>query len=322
MQATTPPANSTSPATCSGPAVSVIIPVYNRSRYLTQAIDSALNQTLPPAEIIVVDDGSTDNTPDVMGSYGHRIRSVRQTNAGVSAARNTGLRMAEGDLIAFLDSDDIWLPQKLELQVKRFMAEPDIGAVHCGVMDIDAEGNPLNRHPDGLEGWLAKEMLLIRGPSILCPGSTGLISRAALEVAGEFDVGISAAEDWDFFYRIALRYKIGYVPEVLMYYRHHGANGHRNLSKFEYGSLLAFAKAFENAPPEIAKLRRQSFGNLHMNLAGSFFQAKQYGKFIRHLGLSLWLTPHNSRHVLSFFYRKCRAASKSAHTPPIRSTLS
>ena len=99
------------------PKVSVIIPTYNRSLSVREAIESVLAQTYRDFELIVVDDGSADNTPSVLGSFGERIRGIRQANAGVSAARNAGIRAAKGEWVAFLDSDDLWVPQKLERQM-------------------------------------------------------------------------------------------------------------------------------------------------------------------------------------------------------------
>src|SRR3954470_1810603 len=117
--------------------VSVIIPTYNYARYLPQAIDSALGQTHAPLEVIVVDDGSTDDTPRVLEAYASRIRVIRQANQGAGAARNAGIAAARGEYVAFLDSDDLWRRDKLELQLARFREEPDLGLVHAGVETVD-----------------------------------------------------------------------------------------------------------------------------------------------------------------------------------------
>src|SRR3990167_8128796 len=119
------------------PRVSVVIPTYNYARYLPQAIDSVLGQTYPHIEVVVVDDGSTDESRDVLRAYGSRIRWVQQERQGVSAARNRGVRESRGDLVAFLDADDRWLPTKLERQVARWCNEPELGLVHAGEEIID-----------------------------------------------------------------------------------------------------------------------------------------------------------------------------------------
>ena len=117
------------------PKVSVVIPSYNLGRLLTQAIDSVLAQTVVPSEIIVVDDGSTDDTQVRLEPYSGRIRCIRQGNRGVSAARNRGIREASGQLIAFLDADDVWHPRKLELQLAAFEDRPDLGLLGTGQFD-------------------------------------------------------------------------------------------------------------------------------------------------------------------------------------------
>lgn len=303
------------------PTVSVVIPTYNQSQYLGQAIASALNQTRPPLEIIVVDDGSTDDTPAVLAGYGDRIRSVRQANAGVAAARNAGLGLASGDLLALLDSDDIWLPQKLERQVEQFVAHPELGLVHCGVVNVDGNGHPLAEYLDGMAGWVAPEMLLFRRAVVLGGGSATVVSRAVIETVGDFDVNLPPSEDWDFYYRVASRFPIGFVPELLVHYRLHGANGHLNIARMERAMMQGFAKAFHHPAPKIARLRRHAYGNLRMNLAGSYFQAGQYKAFLRHLGLSLWSRPRNISHVLGYF-RRWQQRRRAVESPAITSTRS
>lgn len=120
--------------------VSVILPTYNRARIVQRAIDSALAQTCPSIEIVVVDDGSTDDTPSVLARYDARVRVIRQRNAGVAAARNTGLSHAKGEFIAFLDSDDYWLPWKVEAEMAVLRAHPDVGLVWTDMSAEDANG--------------------------------------------------------------------------------------------------------------------------------------------------------------------------------------
>ena len=122
--------------------VTVIIPVFNGEAWVRQAIDSARGQTVPPLEVIVVDDGSTDGTPAILAEYGTKIRAIRTTNEGVAAARNTGLRMAQGEFIAFLDADDVWHPRKLERQLRAMTASPRVGLVGTQVFSWPAQTMP------------------------------------------------------------------------------------------------------------------------------------------------------------------------------------
>jgi glycosyltransferase involved in cell wall biosynthesis len=300
------------------PLVSVIIPNYNYARFLPQAIQSVLAQSYPHHEIVVVDDGSTDDSRTVLRSYGERIRFIEQRNQGVSAARNRGVAESRGELIAFLDADDVWLPLKLERQVQRALDEPKPGLVHCGVEEIDEKGARLQTHLDGLEGSVAKDLLLFERPVILGGGSGILIPRATFEAVGGFDERLSTSADWDFYCRIALNQPVGFVPEVLMQYRVHGTNMHSNVKAMERDMLLAYSKAFSAAHPEIQTIRRQCYGNLHITLAGSFFRSGQYYDFARHALKSIWLTPDNLTRVLGFpvrwWNRRGRSAGKVAVT--------
>jgi len=281
--------------------ISVIIPAYNYARYLNQAIESVLGQTLSPHEVIVVDDGSTDDTATVLAAYRERVCVLRQPNQGVAAARNYGARTATGELLAFLDADDYWLHHKLELQRDRFLADPDLGLVHCGYEEVDVSGNMLgHKYLQGLEGWVADEMLLFSRPVILGGGSGFLLPRKTFFTLGGFDERLSTSADWDLFQRIARRARVGFVPEVLLRYRRHGSNMHGNVRAMEHDMLLAYQKAFAEGGPALRHLRRRCYGNLHTALAGSFLAAGQPWACLRHAAQGLLLTPQNLTRYLAY----------------------
>lgn len=282
------------------PLVSVVIPNHNYARFLSQTIESVLAQSYGNVEIVVVDDGSTDDSIAILRGYKEHVRWVEQPNQGVATARNRGVTESDGELVAFLDADDVWLPQKLVRQVQRFLDEPELGLVHCGVEDINEMGAPLRSHTDGLQGWVAKDLLLFKRPVILGGGSGTLIPRATFEKVGGFDERLSTSADWDLYCRIALSQPVGFVPEVLMQYRVHGANMHANIISMEHDMLLAYSKAFDIHNAEIQTIRRRCYGNLHINLAGSFFRSGRYFDFARHALKSVWLTPDNLAHVFGF----------------------
>lgn len=271
--------------------VSVVIPTYNYARFLGEAIDSALAQTRPALEVIVVDDGSTDATSEVLAAYGDRIRVLRQQNQGVAAARNAGIAAARGEYLAFLDSDDAWYPQKLERQMPRFERDPSLGLVHCGSETIDADGRTLATSVAGLEGHVA-EALLRLDREVIFPLGTSIVvpKRVAVELGG-FDVRLPPSEDWDFCYRLTSRYAIGYVAEVLVRYRLHGSGIHMNIPGMERAMLLALEKAF--ADPSVQSLRNASYGRLHRVLAGCYFQTHDAGGFARNALKSLRYDPRN-----------------------------
>ncbi|MDD2388677.1 MAG: glycosyltransferase [Desulfobacterales bacterium] len=207
------------------PKVSVIIPTYNRARLLEEAIDSVLSQTFTGYELIVVDDGSTDDTGEVLASCEDRIRVIRQNNQGVSSARNAGIASASGDLITFLDSDDLWLPDKLIRQVEFFQQTPD--ALICQTEEIWIRNgirvNPKKRH--------RKRSGMIFEPSLklcLVSPSAVMIRRSLFDKVGIFDEDLPACEDYDLWLRISCRYPVYLIDEPLIVKR----GGHQDqLSK-------------------------------------------------------------------------------------------
>lgn len=273
--------------------ISVVIPTYNYGRFIREAIDSALSQTYPPLEVIVVDDGSTDDTPQVLASYGDRIRAIRQENQGVGAARNAGIAAARGEYIAFLDSDDILKPTKLERDVARFEANPAIGLVHCGAESFGNDGRTISVSMTGLEGWVAPELLGLDREVITAPGSGIAVPKRVAEEIGGYDARLQPSEDWDFCYRIAVRYRVAFVPEVLVKYRLHGAGIHLNVPRMENGMLMALEKAFQSPDPAVQAMRNHSYGRIHRVLAGCYFQSREPRKFLRHTFKSLRYDPRN-----------------------------
>lgn len=290
------------------PLVSVVIPNYNYAHYLPQAIDSVLSQSYPRVEVIVVDDGSKDESTTIVEKYGERVRLIRQQNQGVAAARNRGVAESSGEFIAFLDADDVWLPTKLERQVARFQNEPNLGLVHCGVEEIDENGAYLRTCLDGLEGQVAADLLLLKRAVILGGGSALMVPREVFTTIGGFDVRLSTSADWDLFYRLAAHRPVGFVHEVLVGYRMHGSNMHGNIRLMEHDMLLAYSKAFSDAEPEMQRLRRKCYGALHLTLAGSYFRSGKHLDFTRHMLKSLWRTPESLIYALAFPARYRRRA--------------
>jgi len=296
-------------------SVSVVVPAFNHATFLPEALESVFAQSVPPREVIVVDDGSTDGTAEVLSRYGGRVRVVRQLNRGVAAARNVGAAAASGDLLAFLDADDAWLPAKLERQVARLAAGPEFGLVHCGMEEVDGQGRHLGVRVDGMQGWVSQEMLLFRRGVILGAGSTAMVRRGAFWELGGFDERLSTSADWDLCYRVGRRYQVGFVPEALVRYRVHGGNMHRNVHVMASDMLKAYANAFSELDPEVQRLRRLAYGRLHSMLAGSFFRSGEYRQFVRHALVSVALQPGRLGYFAGYpvrALRRCLSASRVA----------
>jgi glycosyltransferase involved in cell wall biosynthesis len=195
------------------PQVSVIIPTYNRGRVIKEAIDSVLAQDYTEFELIVVDDGSTDHTSDVLDSYRNVIKVLSQKNKGVSAARNRGISEAYGKFIAFLDSDDLWLPQKLSTQVEFFNQTSD--ALICQTEEVWVRNgirvNPKKRHkkPSGMIFIPSLELCLVSPSAVM-------IQRSLFDRVGEFDETLPACEDYDLWLRISCRFPIHLIDTPLI----------------------------------------------------------------------------------------------------------
>lgn len=219
------------------PLVSVIVPCYNQAHFLRAAVDSALAQTYPRVEVVVVDDGSSDDTPQVCESYGDRIVTVRQENSGLSAARNAAIDASKGEFIVLLDSDDVLLPHCVESRMA-FMEDPEVGIVTGYYREIDGEGNLLPRIPEvrrvsGLRHFY-QTVKRNWGPPV-----SWTIRRRALETCGRFDPFLKSCEDWDLLIRISSRYRIAYDPTVGAHYRQLPTSMSRNnMVMYDAGSRV------------------------------------------------------------------------------------
>jgi glycosyltransferase involved in cell wall biosynthesis len=195
------------------PQVSVIIPTYNRGWIIKEAIDSVLAQDYTELELIVVDDGSTDHTSDVLDSYRDVIKVFSQKNKGVSAARNRGIAEASGKFIAFLDSDDLWLSQKLSVQIEFFNQTPD--ALICQTEEVWIRNglrvNPKKRHkkPSGMIFKPSLELCLVSPSAVM-------IQRSLLDSVGKFDETLPACEDYDLWLRISCRFPVHLIDAPLI----------------------------------------------------------------------------------------------------------
>ena len=195
------------------PFVSVIIPTYNRAWILNEAIESVLAQDFKDFELTIVDDGSTDSTRDLLAKYEHTIRIIKKDNGGVSSARNSGIRSSKGDLIAFLDSDDLWLPRKLSNQVNLFRSNPHILISQTEEIWIrnGKRVNPGKRHQK-VSGMIFENSLDL----CLVSPSAVMMHRKIFDDIGLFDENLPACEDYDLWLRISSRYPVHLIDTPLI----------------------------------------------------------------------------------------------------------
>lgn len=245
------------------PKVSVIIPTYNQVCFLREAIDSVLEQTFSDFEVLVVDDGSTDNTAEVIEAVSDlRVRYIRQDNQGQGGARNTGLSASKGEYIAFLDSDDRFLPDKLESQIHVLDDREEVGLVAGGWVFIDAQGkNLFERHP-----WVALSDLGVRTWLYGCPFAVHsvLVRRSWLEQVSGFDDDrqLRGTEDWDLWLRLAYAgCHMAWIKRVVCSYRIHSTNTIRDASNKAQGIISVLDKFFSNPdlPLELRALEDHAY---------------------------------------------------------------
>ena len=193
--------------------ISVIVPTYNRAHQLPRTLDSILCQSCSPKEIIVVDDGSTDETLALMTSEYPEIVFIQQQNTGVSSARNVGIKRASGDWIAFLDSDDEWLPEKLEIQMKALYENPEIKICHTNEIWIrnGKRVNPKKKH-EKFGGWIFQKCL----PLCCISPSSVIIHKSIFKEIGLFDYSLPVCEDYDLWLRITARNPVLYIEEPFL----------------------------------------------------------------------------------------------------------
>lgn len=261
------------------PLISVIIPAYNAETHVHTAVASALNQTYRDLEVIVTDDGSTDDTAAVVASCAAkdpRVRLLRQSNLGVAAARNRAIAAARGELIAPLDADDFWLETKLEAQVQRMVAGgPSMGLVTTWWMDVDERGRTIDLSSRyRAEGRLFELLLYC---NFVGNASVPLIRRECLDRVGVYDPsfrehGGEGCEDWDLSLRIADEYDIGVVPRYLSAYRNSSASMSRDVARMARSFELMvgqFEHRDRQIPPDVVRWSRANFHFFLADIAAS-----------------------------------------------------
>lgn len=295
------------------PLVSVIIAAYNAAGFISATCRSAMRQTLDDIEIIVVDDGSTDGTRDIveaLAATDPRIRLICQSNQGVAAARNRGIAAASGEFLAPLDADDLWDPTKLARQVARLQdAGPAAGMAYCWWAWIDINDTQLDRSPF----WRIEGRVLDRLAEVNFTGSASvpLFRRACLAQVGGYDVtlhekGSQGCEDWDLALRVAERYDVVVVPALLVGYRRRGDSMSAGCDTMWRSQEEVFSALAARQPSLPSSVFRRSSGQFALHLAGvSFWSGDIIGACrwvlrARPFTLTLTILPH----LLRVFARK------------------
>lgn len=278
--------------------VSVIIPTYNRSELLKKAIKSLENQSHQNFEIIIIDDFSTDDTAEVVNEMkDDRIIYLKhESNKGGSEARNTGIQRATGSFIGFLDSDDQWLPDKLEKQLKQFERQPDVGVVYTGVQVVNENNQPTRKIVPKYSGEILPKLF---ESNCIDTTSSVLVKKEILDQVQGFDASLPSCQDWDLYIRLAQVTKFDFVKEsMVLFYHHSGERITTNKTSVLNGHLSIFEKYKELA----ARQRKSTFHRFTLTIWKVIFRTGITGQNKETIRLS--------RRVLAEGFRNSRISFK------------
>lgn len=298
--------------------VSVIVPAYNATRTLEATVRSALAQTVRDLEVIVVDDGSRDDTPALARSIAKtdaRVSVLTRANGGVAAARNTGIRAARGKYVALLDADDLWILHKLERQLGVLETGDGVFAVQAGATFVNDDLKVLSVRPCHPSRDALLETLLFQNmPNNM---STLVIRRDKFDEMGYFDEGLTILEEWDMAIKVARHCNLVSIEEPLSLYRVHVGNRSRNIGIHVRPGLLVLERLFADPtlPAHIRRYRHKIYGTFYRMLAGGYFNAKRYGECARWAAKSLMTDGSQIGYMCQLPWRRWRR-SRSREVAP------
>ena len=263
------------------PLVSAVIVTYNKAGTVAASIESALHQTYPHLEIIVVDDGSTDETASRVKAFGSQVRYLPKKNGGTASARNLGTAQARGEYIAFLDGDDLWLPRKLEIQMEAFRKEPSLVGVQCSAYCVDDQLRLFEEracHPR--QDTLLDFLLFHNLPAF---ASAIVAKREILVELGGFETDLVILSDWNMVCRLSRRGTLRSVPDFLVLYRQYPNNQSRDVSIHLWSGVRSLRRFFQDPTLDraIRKREQQIWGRFYAMLSGGYIRNHQWNKGLR-----------------------------------------
>ena len=249
--------------------VSVIIPAYNSEKTILATLESVQGQTFSDFELIVIDDGSTDRTVDLANTLqDSRLKVFSYQNGGVSVARNRGIQHASGDFISFIDADDLWLPDKLQLQLESLQKNPEAGVAYSWTTFVDEKGTVLyTQEPVFHEGNVYPQLLV---ENFILNGSNVLIRRRFVEAVGNFHASLRYAEDWEFYIRLADLCTFVVVPKHQIIYLRSPQSATSNVDEMERDLIAHITKVFQTVPSKFQSLKNLSLACAYRYLAQQY----------------------------------------------------
>lgn len=284
------------------PRVSVIIPAYNAASYTIEAVESILNQTFKDFEIIVVDDGSTDNTKKLLQPYIDccKIDYIYKENGGASSARNMGIKASKGQYVACLDCDDLWLPDKLKICTEFLDKNPEVGLVYTRVCFIDLHGNIVGIPGGCCYSGMVFEKLI--GNNFIV-NSTPVVKKGCFAKVGLFDESIFYPADWDMWLRISEHYPIAYLDTILTKYRvRERSNFEKNIELAKSEIFKVLEKTFRARTYLSRKLKRKAISHISFASAKAYTRKLQLKNARKEAFKAIRLYPYNMKYYLFFIF--------------------
>ncbi|MBF0384965.1 MAG: glycosyltransferase [Candidatus Omnitrophica bacterium] len=273
------------------PLVSIIIPAYNMADYTVRCVNSLLRQTYKNIEVIVVDDGSRDNTRAKMEEFGGKIKYIYKENGGACSARNRGVKEAKGKYIGFLDCDDMYYPQKVELSVRFLENYLEYGFVFSNVAYIDENDIAIRNHfswnKRPYHGWIKKKLAVanfIGNPSVI-------MRRFCLDEIGLYREDIFPPADWDMWLRLSEKFQAGYIDKVLCAYRVVSLGCFRNIERSNKEALIVLDSFFQRNKDAGFITRRMAYAEHHLGIAECYFVKEDHENMRKEFGIALRMNP-------------------------------
>jgi glycosyltransferase involved in cell wall biosynthesis len=284
------------------PTVSVIMAAYNHAGYIAQAIASVLSQSWQDFELIIIDDGSTDRTQEVVAGFGDSVRYIYQANQGQGGARTIGIAHARGEFVSFLDDDDLWLPNCLETVMTILQPRPEVGALYAACQVIDSEGNRLPQIMSRVVKPGEMYETLVEGGWF--PPLVVTVRKSVLDDVGPLDLSLRGTDDWELWLRVAKKYPFMGISDVIASYRMHGGGLSANTEHMLADKKKAITKHFgpeEGNPAEWPGLRRRAYGGAYRLAGLAHMEARNMADGQTRLKQALLYYPEFARRI-DFFY--------------------